>query len=518
MEPHGAAPEALSSLRRAKAKRLRGLRTGYRKLENDLRLYRQAAERLRFDALHDTLTQLPNRALLMERLDRCVARAARDPEFNFAVLFFDIDDFKLINDTLGHDLGDAVLLEIARRLAHAVRPFDTISRGGHAAPAQGALPDPGRTGEGAELTARLGGDEFVVMLENLPSSDVVLNVARRLQSQLSQPIHISGRELTVTASMGIAIGRGSELSAAGLLRDADAAMYRAKRGGKGRFAVYDDSMQAAMAARIELEARLSGAVERGEFALHYQPIIQTDHGSVFGFETLLRWNLPDGRVLTPDGFLEAAEQSGAIIPIGRWVLRAALEQVARWNAGRTGEAGLPPLRVTVNCSTCQLRHAGAVDELRQLLVETGTQACWLCVELKEGAFRSRDKNLLQALQQLRELGASILLDNFGAGPASLTALRTAPIDGVKIDRTLACVKPDPGSFGNDARGFARAVTQLVRSVGKTVLIEGIETEQQARDLQDLDLDYTQGYFFARPMDAEAATRFLSLTPRWRMSA
>lgn len=512
---HGA-PDARHRL----ATRLQKLRRRHRQ---ELTEAQKATEQMRHEALHDALTDLPNRALLMDRLERCVARAAQNAGHTFAVLFLDIDDFKLINDGFSHEIGDAVLLEVARRLIQTVRDADTIVRAPNEQPAAPAE-HPMSCGA-SRLTARLGGDEFVVLLEQISSVEAALAVASRLQASMRRPMNVKGRELTVTASLGIAFARDGALSAAELLSHADAALYRSKAAGKGQFSVFDAELHSSLTRAITLESRLLHAKAEGELELHYQPIIRVADGGLHGFEALLRWRQRDGRLMMPDQFLPAAEQSGAIHEIGRWVMEEAARQLVCWNAQRSAEAAL---RVSMNVATRQLERWGGSGLSRHggdflgRFKELGAKPGWLTVEIKESAFHRRREGASAVIAEMRKAGVQVVLDNFGVGTASLTTLASAPVDAVKISRSLfigASPGPDVRSanWGQDL-SIVRAVSQMAHATGKVVAIEGVETARHFEALQGIRADYAQGYLIARPMSAEAAGRFLQLTPRWRIPA
>ncbi len=479
--------------------RIRRLKEQNRKLRRALDRQRRNARRLRHSALHDTLTSLPNRALLMDRLERCVARAAREEDYCFAVLFLDIDDFKFINDSFGHEVGDAVLLETARRLNRSLRGLDTVSRSDNGVPAA----------ERIDGSARLGGDEFVVVLDGVAKTEDILHVAQRLQHHLAEPIRLPGRELAITTSMGISLGRGANLAVADLLREADAAMYGAKTNGKGGHALYDGGMQAAARRRQSLEDALHEALDRQELEVVYQPIVCLKEARVRGFEALLRWHRM-GEAIGPAEFITVAEQTGLIMPIQRWVLDQVIRQVRRWNQSLATEA-----RVwgSVNISGRQLEDPAFADEVLTTLEAQQLPAELLKLELKLGCVQRRTETW-GALQRLREPGVEICVDDFGTEPLSLVEMSRLPVDVVKIDRALASVVES----NRDWSAVVQAMTSLAHAMRKQVVVVGIECSQQMEQVERLNCDFAQGHFFARPLPAAAASKFIQSPPRWRLSA
>ena len=486
--------------------RLRRLLAQNRRLRKALVREREQAQRLRHSALHDTLTSLPNRALLMDRLDHCVARAARDPDYRFAVLFLDIDDFKFTNDSYGHEVGDAVLMTTAQRLNHSLRDLDTVSRNTSAAAAEvrSALPD------GYARSARLGGDEFVVVLDGVGSVEDVVRISERLQRELAQPISLPGRELAITTSMGISVGSGKDLSVSDLMREADAAMYRAKLEGKGRHALFDGGMQAAAARRMKLHAALHEAIARNELEILYQPIIALREAQVHGFEALLRWHRPEVGMVDPREFILLAEQTGEIIPIQSWVLDQVVRQAKDWSdqLGVRSEAW-----VSINVSGRQLDEERFAQTVLEALGRHAMPPHTLILELKLGCLQRRSDGCA-SLHELRRQGVRVCIDNFGSEPLALVELSRVPVDLVKIDREVASMVES----NRDWTGVVDAMTTLAHALRKKVVVVGIETSPQMEQVERTGADFGQGYFFARPLSAEAATKFIKSPPRWRMSA
>jgi diguanylate cyclase (GGDEF)-like protein/PAS domain S-box-containing protein len=437
---------------------------------------RQSAEtRVRHQALHDPLTGLPNRSLLLDRLDHWSSRAERDRS-TAAVLFVDLDNFKVINDALGHDRGDRLLCSVADRLQRELRPSDTI--------------------------ARVGGDEFVVFCEDVPSEREALAMVDRLVRALDAPFDLGGQAQHATASIGIALGDGS-LQPEVLIRNADAAMYRAKERGRARYELFDDEMRQRSITWLETEGELRRAIDRGELCNVYQPIVSPRSGQIVGFEALVRWHHPERGVIPPLDFIPIAEQSGLIVPLGQAVLDQACTEAARWNRERA--RGAEPLRVAVNFSPRQLSHPRAVESVVETLVRTGLAPELLCVEITESALVDDAAATLGALNALKELGVRLALDDFGTGYSSLTYVRRFPIDTLKIDRSFI-----DGIVGsNEDEAIVTAVLSMGRALGVHVVAEGVETEEQAARLRSLGCKLAQGYLFSRPVPPEAVRALLA---------
>ena len=436
-------------------------------------LFAEVAHSQAYEALHDNLTGLPNRRLFLERLNYVRAQAELGRGGLFAVLFVDVDEFKAINDVLGHEAGDHTLSTVAERLA-AVR---------------------GRAGDPLKLlVARLGGDEFAILVEQAQAPEEVLAVVEQVTSSLNEPLWVNGERVALSASIGIACSSEAS-SIEELLGNADLAMYAAKRKRKGSHAVYEERMHAQARKRLELRSQLDGALERGEFELVYQPIIQLNGLSVAGAEVLLRWSSPHDGSVPPDQFIPLCEQSGMIVPLGAWVLEQACSQVMRWDRAHRGR--VPP-RLSVNISPRQLQEPGFVDEVAQILRITGMRAKHLCLEITEGIFIDDVAIVLDRLAALKTLGVRLALDDFGAGFSSLGYLARLPIDVLKLDRTFVA------QLGNEQeRGLLRGIVALAESLGLPVVAEGVETEQQVTELRAAGCRSAQGYLFSRPVSPEA---------------
>jgi len=421
-------------------------------------------DELAWRAYHDELTGLPNRALLADRLAEALRPAGRgEPEV--ALLFIDLDRFKVVNDSLGHACGDELLVEMAGRLRDAVRPSDTV--------------------------VRMGGDEFVVLVEGMTRSEDLAGLVDRVRDAIAQPVLLAGQPITVTASIGIALADGHTADA--LLRDADTALYRAKDRGRNRFEIFDEALRASAVRRLEMEGVLRRALERGAVAVHYQPIVDLA-GRVVAAEALARLETDDGRLLEPDAFLDVAEECGLIVPLGAGVLHRACAQAARWTA-EWGTAA--PGRVTVNVSARQLAHPRMVDEVAAALAAAALEPGRLCLELTENALIEASPATRVTVDRLRALGVGLAIDDFGTGYASLAYLKRFPVDYVKIDRSFIA---DLGGESEDS-AIVRAVITLAETLGVTPVAEGVETAEQLARLESFGCPLVQGWYVGPPRPA-----------------
>jgi diguanylate cyclase (GGDEF)-like protein/PAS domain S-box-containing protein len=450
--------------------------------EQAVRDRRRAEERLAYQRLHDQLTGLPNRTLLLDRLGHALALAERHGN-TLAVLAADLDNFKLVNESLGHAIGDQVLREAVGRLRQIVRASDTMARTGH------------------DGLARLDGDEFAVICENLGSERDAVAVSERIVQALSKPFTVAAEPIFLTASVGIALSR-ADASAASLIRDATTARQRAKERGRGRFELFDPELHARVANRLSQESRLRHALEGDEFVLHYQPLVSARDGQWIGAEALLRWNHPERGLLLPADFLPLAEETGLIVPLGRWVLEQACTQAAAWQSDACRRR---PYRVSVNVSGHQLLQDDAPAMVADALASSGLDPARLAVEITETVLLGDTGAAVKALTALNALGVRVFLDDFGTGYSSLSYLKRLPFDAVKLDRAFVHGL-DESSVDQQIIG---AVVQMARALGMTVVAEGVETDGQRRHLRELGCHVLQGYYFARPMPAEQMTAVLA---------
>jgi diguanylate cyclase (GGDEF)-like protein len=431
----------------------------------------RAVEEAVHEALHDSLTGLPNRSLFLDRMRHALARAERESE-PVAVLFCDLDGFKTVNDSLGHRTGDRLLVMVAERLAERLQPDDTI--------------------------ARLGGDEFAVLLEELREPGDAARAAQRLLDALEAPFELRDREFYVSVSIGIATGKDD---AETLLRDADLAMYRAKSRGKGRYAVFEPGMHTAIVERLELEVDLKRALEREELAVVYQPIFSLVSGSVTGVEALVRWHHPTRGIVMPESFIPLAEESGMIGELGRWVLRKACHQGALWRAKYPGHPGLG---IGVNVSVAQLREPGLVREVSEALAESQLDATGLTLEITETALMESFDEAIEEVDALKALGVDLAIDDFGTGYSSLRYLRRLPLDVMKIEKSFVDGIGRPG----EEPDLLRAIIDLANIFGLRVVAEGIERPEQRERLLELGCELGQGHLLAEPLDAAGTDALL----------
>jgi diguanylate cyclase (GGDEF)-like protein len=445
----------------------------HRQLQDALSKSREAERQLAHQALHDSLTDLPNRVLFLDRVEHALTRSPRTST-TVAVLFIDLDDFKGVNDSLGHSVGDELLRATAGRLRPMVRSSDTC--------------------------ARLGGDEFAIVLEDARSAEAARVVAERILAALRAPFAISRHEVFVGASIGIALA-GPQDHAAELLRNADLAMYMAKTAGKHRAVVFDPSMHTAAVRRVELQQELRGAFERREFVLQYQPIVELGTGRVAGLEALVRWDHPVRGRIAPLEFISIAEQTGVILDLGRWILNEACRACKSWEQYGPDAS---TLSVTVNMSGYELREPSYVDAVRRALAVSGLPPHRLILEVTENSLVGNDSATIDRLHALRNLGVKLAIDDFGTGYSSLSYLQQFPIDILKIDKSFV----DRLGLQDTESPLACAVVTLGSTLSLRTIAEGVETEGQFDRLRDLGCLYGQGYLFARPLSNAEVSQLL----------
>ena len=450
---------------------------------DEINQFPKRLDQLARQAFRDSLTSMPNRALFMDRLSHALTRTERRGE-QLAVLFLDLDRFKVVNDSLGHSVGDQLLVGVSQRLAACLRPEDTI--------------------------ARLGGDEFAILLEDVKDDRAPTSVADRLTAELQQPFKVEGREVIITVSIGIAMSTAKRMTPEDILRDADLAMYHAKGKGKARYEVFDKSMNAPAQERMDLELDLRNAVTRGEFILHYQPVVELPSGRITEVEALVRWKHPQRGLLFPADFVGLSEETGLIVPLGRWVLHEACRQTRQWQLASPDTN----LAISVNISARQLQQPGLVEEIAAVLRETRLDAAALRLEITETVVMHDAPTTLAKLEALKALGVQLAIDDFGTGYSSLGYLKRFPVDTLKIDRSF--VK----GIGDDVEDSAivRAVITVAKSLNLSVTAEGIETAEQLDHLRALGCDHGQGYFFAKPMASDRVPALLLATSPWGPAA
>ncbi len=441
---------------------------------------RDSNKQLAYNASHDVLTGLPNRFLFMENLKRAIEHSKHYQNSLFAVLFLDLDQFKVINDSLGHLLGDRLLIAIAGKLKACLRPTDTI--------------------------ARFGGDEFTILLENLSDVSDTIRVAERIQAELTLPFDLNGQEVFTTVSIGIALSATGYSQPEDLLRDADTALYRAKNRGKACYVIFNTSMHARAVVRLQMETDLRRAIERQEFLIHYQPIVSLETGRIIGFESLLRWQHPQLGLLSPTKFIQVAEETGLLSLIDQWVMLEATRQIQQWQR----IPGAAPLSISVNIFNKQFTQPNLVEQISQVLQETGLDAPRLKLEITENVIMKHDRSATAILSQLKALDIRLVIDDFGTGYSSLSRLHRFPIDELKIDRSFVSrINANEGNLE-----IIETMVTLGQKLGVDVTAEGIETAEQLAQLREMKCKYGQGYFFSQPLSSVEAEALIVANPHW----
>ena len=447
----------------------------------DISATKRAQEQLLHDALYDPLTQLPNRTLFLDHLGLSMDQARRRKNSVVAVLFMDLDRFKNINDSLGHSVGDELLVELARRLTHFLRPGDTV--------------------------ARLGGDEFAVLLNDVHGASDATRVAERIQELIREKIVIGGREVFTCASIGVALSSPGYKRPEEILRDADTAMYRAKAAGRGCYQVFDQTMHRNAVALLKLETELRRAVELKQFVMHYQPIVSLEKGRIVGFEGLVRWKHPERGLVNAERFIAVAEETGLIVPLGWWVMRQACRHAREWQQLLPSQ---PPLYVSVNVSGKVVMQPDMFDRVTAILEETGLPPTSLRLEITENVIMDHGDIALAKLAQFHDLGVQFSVDDFGTGYSSLSYLQRFSYDTLKIDRSFIS--------GMESKGEGSAIVQTIVALANmlkiNVVAEGVETSVQLRRLREIGCSHAQGFWFSRPVDRAATQALLLHPPEW----
>ena len=451
----------------------------------DITERKEAEDKIRFLAYYDELTGLANRALFMEHLNQAIANSERHRRL-LAVVFLDIDRFKNINDTLGHHVGDALLKEVGNRLKAVIRKSDYVARY--------------EQGEVMTSLSRFGGDEFTVFLTDLRNSEAAAKVTRRLLEEIAAPFELEGKEIHVTASAGISVYPFDGTNVDTLLGNANVAMNSAKQAKGNDYRFYSQSMNANSQELLVLENDLRKAIEQGDLRLYYQPKVVAQTGEVAGLETLVRWQHPSKGILPPSEFIEMAEETGLIVPIGTWVMHAACQQNVAWQA-----SGLSPVRIAVNLSSLQFNQKNLLQTISQVLEETNLDPCYLELEITESTLMHNAEEAARALEKIKALGIKIAIDDFGTGYSSLSYVKSLPVDTIKIDRCFVRYIPE----NKDDTAITIAIIKMAHTLGLKVIAEGVETEDQLEFLKSEGCEEIQGYFFSPPVPAHEIESFLT---------
>jgi len=456
-------------------------------VNRDITQRKHAEEQLEHHTFHDALTGLPNRRLFLDRLEHLFLRSKRNADYHYAVLFVDIDRFKTLNENLGHAIGDALIIEIGRRLSACLRHIDTTAR-----PVSASSDN---------AVSRFGGDEFAILLDSVTEPSDAMRVAQRIQTAVAEPFEVAGHVLRASLSVGIAMSTKEHERVEDLLQDADVAVRRAKGLGGARCEVFDEAMHTSAVRRLQLETELKTAIHNRQFRVFYQPVVNLENKTILGFEALLRWQHPEHGLISPMKFLEVAEDSGLLVSIGRWLISEACQQLRAW---QMQDHATDPLRVSVNLSSRQLAEFGLVNDLRLILQKTGLDPSSLQLELSESVAMADPQLSASVFSQLRQLGVGIILDSFGTGRSSLSELRHFPVDSLKIDRSLVSEMLTNRATSD----IVDLIITLAHKLNHKVFAEGIETGLQLARLREFGCDWGQGYLFSQPLNAEQVQPFL----------
>ena len=457
------------------------LEKALQKLQKEINSRQKLQSKLLDIALHDSLTGLPNRVLFMRRLDNALNRAKQESNYQFAVLFLDCDRFKVVNDSLGHLVGDELLISIARRLQACLIPIDTL--------------------------ARLGGDEFGILLENITDINIAIQVADRILKQLSLAFKLSRYEVFMNASIGISWGNKDYDRPEYLLRDADTAMYRAKAQGRAKYHVFNPAMHQEAIQLLELENDLRRAVERQEFLVYYQPIVSLITGRISGFEALVRWQHPIRGLVSPTEFIPVAEETGLINAINTWVLQSACNQLSIWQH----QPVIPePLTISVNLSARLFLQPNFVEQIDRIIYETKINPTYLELEITESVIMENTNAIKIIFQQLKQRNIKLIMDDFGTGYSSLSYLHSFPLNALKIDKSFVKRMQD----NKENMGLVPAMIGIANSMGMSAIAEGVETEEQLAQLRSLNCNFAQGFLFSEPIEEQLVVKLLAASPQW----
>lgn len=460
------------------------LKTVVQKLRQEINERQRIQQQLIHDALHDSLTGLPNRALLTERIEFTIAHAKRNPDYRYGLLFIDLDRFKVINDSLGHLIGDQLLIAVSNLLQECVREND--------------------------LVARLGGDEFVILLDGIKSVKDATLIGERIQQRMRSPFELESQNIFTSASIGIVFGSTEYNNPADLMRDADIAMYRAKDKGKARYTIFDQTMYDETLKLVELENNLRFALKRNELMMHYQPIISLDSNKLVGFEALIRWQHPERGSISPVEFIPIAEDTGLILEIGEWLLRESCQQLQTWRQQFASIPEIGSLKMSINLASQQLQEPEFISKLDQILGDTGLDGSSLRLEITESVLIEPEGSIQDTLRQIKNRNIKLSIDDFGTGYSSLSYLRRFPIDNLKIDRSFI----QQMNFDSENFEIVRLIITLAKTLGMKTISEGVETSLQLNQLKGLGCEFAQGYLFSIPLEPKQIELMLAKYPQF----
>ena len=459
------------------------LKTVVHKLRQEINERQRVQQQLVHDALHDSLTGLPNRTFLKKRIEFTIAHKRENPGYMYALLFIDLDRFKVINDSLGHMVGDSLLVAVSKLLQKCVRENDIV--------------------------ARLGGDEFVILLDGIKNVQDATVIGDRIQQKLRSPFELEGQSIFTSASIGIVFSSVDYNNASDLMRDADIAMYRAKDNGKGRYTIFDQAMYDETLKVVELENNLRHALKRDELVMHYQPIISLDSNNLVGFEALIRWKHPTRGFVSPTEFIPIAEDTGLILEIGEWLLEEACRQLQQWREKFAFLPQVRSLKMSINLACQQLQEPNFIKKLDRILLKTGLNGRFLKLEITESALIDPEGNVHKTLREIRDRNIKLSIDDFGTGYSSLSYLRRFPIDNLKIDRSFI----EQMNFDSENFEIVRLIITLAKTLGMDTISEGVETLQQLNQLKALGCEFGQGYLFSRPLEPKVVESIFNQYPR-----